>query len=93
MRGTDPEDPLRLEMIPGFDIFHYYRGVIQGSNIAAYLGLLVLEDLGVYNLEKGKYIGYADDGLLFSNDEGVVEEWKSKLGGLSGVEPKPEKSG
>lgn len=93
VRGTDKDDPLRLEMIPGFDIFHYYRGVIQGSNIAAYLGLLVLEDLGVYNLEKGKYIGYADDGLLFSNDPEVVEEWKSKLGGISGVEPKPEKSG
>lgn len=93
VRGTDPEDPLRLEMIPGFDIFHYYRGVIQGSNIAAYLGLLSLEDLGVYNLEKGKYIGYADDGLLFSNDPDVVDEWKSKLGGVSGVEPKPEKCG
>lgn len=93
VRGTDSDDPLRLEMIPGFDIFHYYRGVIQGSNIAAYLGLLVLEDLGVYNLRKGKYIGYADDGLLFSNDPDVVEEWKSKLGGISGVEPKPEKSG
>lgn len=93
VRGTDEEDPLRLEMIPGFDIFHYYRGVIQGSNIAAYLGLLVLEDLGVYNLEKGEYIGYADDGLLMSNDVGVVEEWKSKLGGLSGVEFKEEKSG
>lgn len=93
VRGTDSEDPLRLEMIPGFDIFHYYRGVIQGSNIAAYLGLLCLEDLGVYKLDKGKYIGYADDGLLFSNEPEVVEEWKSKLGGVSGIEPKPEKSG
>lgn len=93
VRGADERDPLRLEMIPGFDIFHYYRGVIQGSNIAAYLGLLVLEDLGVYDLKKGEYIGYADDGLLFSNDPKVVEEWKSKLGGGSGVEEKPEKSG
>lgn len=84
---------MRLEMVPGFKFFHYYRGVVQGSNIAAYLGLLVLENMKVYDLEQGTYVGYADDGLIFSKSRKAVEEWKEKLIPESGVNQKPEKSG
>ncbi|KAG1078263.1 hypothetical protein G6F40_016783 [Rhizopus arrhizus] len=75
--GANEDDPMRLEMVPGWKYHHMYRGVVQGSNIAAYLGLIMLEDLGVYKLKKGKYIGYADDGLLYGDSPEVLEEWKT----------------
>lgn len=59
---------------PNWKYHHMYRGVVQGSNIAGLLGLIVLEHLGVYDLKKGKYLGYADDGILYGDDESVVEE-------------------
>lgn len=94
VRNTDPKDPLRIQMIPGFNYFHYYRGVVQGSNIAAYLGLLVLEHLGVYDLGKRtKYIGYADDGVLLSNDPKCAEKLESRCKSEFGIRLKPEKSG
>lgn len=75
VKGTDERDPLRLNLSgKGINYHHYYRGVIQGSNIAALLALVVLEDLRVYYLNKGRYIGYADDGILYGNDPGMLEE-------------------
>lgn len=47
----------------------------------------------MYHLKEGRYIGYADDGILYGNDPEVVEEWLSKLKPESGVQFKPEKSG
>lgn len=95
VRGANESDPLRLKLF-GEDqmkFHHYYRGVIQGSNIAALLGLIILEDLGVYYLKQGKYLGYADDGILYGDNPEVVEEWLSKLAKEAGVFAKPEKSG
>lgn len=91
-KGANEDDPMRLEMVPGWKYHHMYRGVVQGSNIAAYLGLIMLEDLGVYKLKKGKYIGYADDGLLYGDSPEVLEEWKSKLDENKGVVMKEAKS-
>jgi hypothetical protein len=93
--GADERDPLRLKLFGEDEMkfHHYYRGVIQGSNIAALLGLLMLEDLKVYYLSKGKYIGYADDGILYGDDPEVVDEWLSRLNPAAGIFPKPEKSG
>ncbi|CAO3674994.1 unnamed protein product [Rhizopus stolonifer] len=93
VRGANPDDPMRLEMVPGWSFHHMYRGVVQGSNIAGLLGLIMLEDLGVYKLKLGKYIGYADDGLLYGDDPGVLEEWRSKLDADKGVLEKAAKSG
>jgi len=70
-----------------------YRGVVQGSNIAGLLGLIMLEDLGVYKLTKGKYLGYADDGLLYGDSPEVLEEWREKLDEGKGVLEKASKSG
>jgi len=55
-----------------------YRGVVQGNNVAALLGMIILETMDVYNLKHGKLIGYADDGVLFGDSEDIVNEWKSK---------------
>lgn len=95
VKGADERDPLRLQLFGEDEMkyHHYYRGVIQGSNIAALLGLIVLEDLKVYYLSKGKYVGYADDGILYGDDPKVMDEWLSKLKPEAGVEFKPEKSG
>jgi len=32
----------------------------------------------VYYLKKGKYIGYADDGILYGDDPNMVQEWLEK---------------
>lgn len=89
VKGSDPDDPVRMAMSDEFGMFHhYYRGVVQGNNIAAMLGMIVLEDMEVYDLEHGKYIGYADDGILYGESELVMEEWKSKLDPLKGTYPK-----
>lgn len=94
VKGAQEEDPLRLKLFGDqLPFHHYYRGVVQGSNIAALLALVVLEDLKVYYLKKGKYLGYADDGILYGDDPDVKEEWLSKLRPGTGVEYKPEKSG
>lgn len=95
VKRTDEKDPLRLQILGDRYLYHhYYRGVIQGSNIAALLALVVLEDLKVYYLKRGKYIGYADDGMLYGDDPNVVQEWLEKLRTPeSGVAQKEEKSG
>jgi hypothetical protein len=77
-----------------FKFQYTYRGVVQGSNIAGLLANVVLQELGVFNLKSGTLIGYADDGLIFSETEEAVEEWRAKLRSKeSGVEEKVEKSG
>lgn len=93
VKGTHADDPLRLQILgDGYKFHHYYRGVIR-SNIAALLALVVLEDLKVYHLERGKYIGYADDGILYGDDPDMVKEWLNKFRTHeSGVAQKEAKS-
>lgn len=94
VKGLDEKDPMRMQMTnPLWKYHHMWRGVVQGSNIAGLLGLIMLEDMGVYKLTKGKYLGYADDGLLYGDNEEVLYEWLSKLDPESGVAEKEEKSG
>nr|AYM47416.1 mystique [Phycomyces blakesleeanus] len=89
VRGADDNDPLRLKLAHMGEYHHYYRGVVQGNNVAALLGMIVLEDLGVYDLKHGQLVGYADDGILYGDDPRMVEEWLSKLDPKMGVFPKP----
>lgn len=92
VKGADPEDPLRMKL-EGFGMFHhYYRGVVQGNNVAALIGMILLEDLKIYDLAYGKLIGYADDGILYGSSRHVLEEWKDKLSPSAGVFPKPAAS-
>lgn len=109
VRGLDPKDPMRqaagipdssngwktTEEAREFGLYnHFCKGVVQGSNIAGYMGLLVLEYLKVYENSHGEYIGYADDGLLFLRSPEGVKEWESKLKTeMTGIEKKEEKSG
>lgn len=101
IRGIDENDPIREVIgIPdpnnnhGVTLYnHFFRGVVQGSNLAALMGLSVLEYMKVYDLKDGEYLGYADDGLLFGNSAEVVEELKNKLEEDSGITLKEEKSG
>lgn len=89
--GHDDRDKIRVK-VDGWNYHHYYRGVVQGSNIAALLGLVALEELGVYDLEAGKYLGYADDGILYGGP-GIRDELVHKLESRSGVKIKESKSG
>lgn len=93
IRGTDERDPMRLKTMKEWKFHHYYRGVVQGSNIAALLALIVLEVAGVYDLKKGNYIGYADDGILYGDNPDMVKEFLNKLTPENGIEIKKEKSG
>lgn len=69
------------------------KGVPQGVAFSAILGMLVLEYLGVYNLENGTYVGFADDGIIGGNSPDSVKELKQKLTTESGIEVNEEKSG
>ena len=97
-KGTDEQDPMRMQWEewpnPNVKYHHFYKGVVQGSNLAAYMGLSVLEYLEVYSIPDTKYIGYADDGILFMKDPKKVKELEERLNSKeTGVELKPEKSG
>jgi len=73
---------------------HFSKGVVQGMNTAALLGLVVLEALKVYDVKDGKYIGYADDGIIMCNDPEEIDRFRMKLRTFeSGVRIKAEKSG
>lgn len=62
-------------------------------NLAGLCGLAVLEELKVYEVKNGIYIGYADDGLILTNSESDVEEFRKKLNSEeSGVMIKESKS-
>lgn len=88
------EDEMKFQTMEDFKFQYTYRGVVQGSNIAGLLANVVLRELGVFDLKKGTLVGYADDGLIFSDNSEAVEEWRTKLrSGESGVEEKVEKSG
>lgn len=89
----DKNDPRYSNFIVEGKYKHFYRGVVQGSNIAGLLGLCVLEALGVYDIKNGRYVGYADDGLIFADDPSAIDEWKSKLDPVAGVTAKESKSG
>src|SRR6266566_2007815 len=92
VRGDNASDPYRkaLNWKPGQPIFyHSYHGVSQGINTSAILGMIVLEYLEVYSV--GKYIGYADDGLILSNNKDSKSQLEKKLR-KSGVSLKEEKS-
>ena len=90
----DSEDEAVDRQFKDYAINHFAQGVVQGSNLAAFIGLAVLEELKVYDVPNGKYIGYADDGLLLLNDPKEVERWKERLNTReSGVELKESKSG
>jgi len=68
--------------------------VVQGLNPAGLCGLVVLEELQVYDVRNGLYVGYADDGIILTNDLEDIEEFKSKLNTLeSGVALKDSKCG
>jgi len=68
------------------------KGVPQGGNTSAILGILVLEKLKVYSIPGVKYIGYADDGLLGMDDPKLLDLFKLRLNSsMSGVKLKPEK--
>lgn len=90
----DSEDEAVDRQFKDYAINHFAQGVVQGSNLAAFIGLAVLEELKVYDVPNGKYIGYADDGLLLLNDPKEVDSWKERLNTReSGVELKESKSG
>ena len=72
---------------------HFAKGVVQGNNLAGFIGLSALEYLRVYENSMGEYIGYADDGILFLKDPKGLEEFKKKLGDETGIELKESKSG
>lgn len=95
--GCDENDPIR-ERIHDEDrtqyFHHFWKGVVQGSNIAGLCGLVVLEELDVYNVKEGTYIGYADDGLILTNRDDDIPDFIRKLKpDISGVEIKESKSG
>lgn len=73
VKKFDKEDPMDQNFIVEGTYKHFYRGVVQGSNIAGLLGLCVLDGLNIYDLN-GKYVGYADDGLLFMDDPQALED-------------------
>lgn len=90
----DPEDEAIDLQFKDYEINHFAQGVVQGSNLAGFMGLSVLEELKVYEVDNGRYVGYADDGIIFCKNTEDLENWKQKLeGSESGVELKPEKSG
>lgn len=94
IKRCDKEDPMRKEGIHESWNHQFHRGVVQGSNIAGLCGLMALEYMKVYDIENGIYIGYADDGIIMTNCENDVEQWKGRLNSdETGVEIKEEKSG
>ena len=82
------------DMLTGGSRTKRTAGVPQGVSTSALLGMLVLELLGVYDLET--YVGYADDGVVGSNSMTGVElekELANRLVSLeSGVHLKQEKT-
>lgn len=90
---ADDSDPMKLKLIEGQKYHHYYRGVVQGSNIAAWLGLVVLEDLKLYDLEHGHIIAYADDGVAVGSSPKIMDELLAKMRPDSGVAVNPAKTG
>lgn len=70
-------------------------GVGQGLATSAILGIIVLELLEVYSIKDIIYLGYADDGLLGSNNDSLdlLRELEKKLIPASGVLINISKSG
>lgn len=63
-------------------------------NLTGLCGLAVIEELDLYYVKSGIYIGYADDGLIMMNDPNDVKDFLQKLEQSdSGVMIKPSKSG
>lgn len=95
VRNTDPEDPMRRWVARDeWQYHHFWKGVVQGMNLAGLCGLAVLEELGVYDMKDGKYIGYADDGVLMTNNPQALDELRGKLRTKeSGVQLKEAKCG
>jgi len=48
---------------------HLDRGILQGNPISPLISILALETLGLYQSPDYEYVGYADDGILFTNGE------------------------
>lgn len=67
-------------------------GLPQGSPLSPILSLLTLEIAGVYNLPNATYVGYIDDGLIFTNVDParILPSFKNSLQWPSlGIELKP----
>lgn len=95
VKDVSPDDPFRDYVArEEYKYHHFWKGVVQGLNTAGLCGLVVLEELKVYEVPHGIYVGYADDGLIFTNEERDIEDFKSKLDSEeSGVYLKETKSG
>lgn len=92
VKGVDAKDPMTNIVWPGAEYQHFYKGVVQGSNIAGLLGLSVLQELKVYDHPDFVYIGYADDFILLMKNPKGLEEFKKLLRSEeSGVSLKPSK--
>lgn len=93
VKDVDPNDPMRRYVHdPKWKYHHFWKGVVQGMNLAGLCGLAVLEDRKVYSIENTEYIGFADDGVIFSDNPNFLDEFKERLGTKeTGIELKEEK--
>lgn len=69
-------------------------GVPQGLNTSSLLGMIALEASGVYRIPGVTYIGYADDGILASDEPNADKKLKAQLDSTyTGIYVNDKKSG